>query len=46
MRLWAQARAGRAVPPGIWETLPAASRNAVDLLAGLVTAWYLSKRLA
>jgi len=46
LRLWAAARAGRAVPPSTWDSLPAASKSRVDLLAGLVTAWCLHKGVA
>ncbi|MBI5178637.1 MAG: class I SAM-dependent methyltransferase [Nitrospinae bacterium] len=43
LRLWAFARQGRAVPPGIAASLPAGSMHLVPLLNGLAQAWVIRK---
>ena len=44
LRMWAAARQGRTVDPGIYDTLEAESMNYVPLLHGLVGAWVIQKK--
>ncbi len=44
LRLWAAARQGRTVDPGMYDTLKAESVRFVPLLHGLVGAWMIQKK--